>query len=146
MFALFGEPTSGGKELVERVRFNARLELLMKPVKDMATMAMLHLPACLSNGDMRGPLGPSGNKMIGGGSASGSSPFSWLKGPGQDIGDDVPVGGDYKFPNRDQSYNLDEGYYPGSDDLFEGYSSPMGGDYKFPELPQDEGYSSDPER
>ena len=44
----------------------------------------------------------SGVNFGGGGSASGSSPFSWLKGPGQDIGDDVPVGGNYKFPNRDQ--------------------------------------------
>src|SRR5262245_17297029 len=55
MFALFGEPSSGGKELVERVRLNTRLELLMKPVKDMATLATLDFTTCISNGDMTLP-------------------------------------------------------------------------------------------
>jgi hypothetical protein len=55
-FALFGRLLSGGEEVVEGVRFNTRLELSMKPIEHMQTMAMLDLTSSLANGRMALPL------------------------------------------------------------------------------------------
>src|SRR6266516_565882 len=56
MFALFGRLRSGGEEVVQGVRFNARLELPMKPIEHMPPMATLALTAGLANGDVALPL------------------------------------------------------------------------------------------
>ena len=56
IFALFGGSLSGGEEVVEGVRFNARLELSMKPIEHMPMMAALDLTPGLTNGDMALPL------------------------------------------------------------------------------------------
>jgi|GEM_PF-1847710 len=37
------EAASGGKKVIQGIRLNARKELLMKPLKDQATLAMLDL-------------------------------------------------------------------------------------------------------
>jgi hypothetical protein len=46
------EAASGGKKVIQGIRLNARKELLMKPLKDQATLATLDLTASLtkSNG------------------------------------------------------------------------------------------------
>src|SRR6266566_7436506 len=57
MFALFGRLFSGGEEVIQGVRFDARLELPMKPIEHMTAMAALDLPPGFANSDMALPLG-----------------------------------------------------------------------------------------
>src|SRR5438034_3512388 len=56
MCAPCSRPLSGSEEFIQGVRFNARLELPMKPIKHMSTMATLDLTPGLANGDMALPL------------------------------------------------------------------------------------------
>jgi hypothetical protein len=56
MFALFGRPFSGGEEVIQAVRFNAGLELAMKPIEHLPTMAALDLTPSFANGDVALPL------------------------------------------------------------------------------------------
>ena len=50
------EAASGGKKVIEGIRLNAREKLLMKPLKDQATMATLDLTASLAKGNRALPL------------------------------------------------------------------------------------------
>src|SRR5437016_5024490 len=56
MFALFGRPLSSREKLIQGVRFNAGLELLMKPIKHMSTMATQDFTPGLPDSDMALPL------------------------------------------------------------------------------------------
>src|SRR6266849_977057 len=56
MFALFGRPLSGGEEVIQGVRLNAGLELPMKPIEYLATMAALDFTASLAHSDVAMPL------------------------------------------------------------------------------------------
>lgn len=52
MFALFGRPLSGREELVQGVRFNAELELPMKPFEHLPTVTTLDLTPGPANGNL----------------------------------------------------------------------------------------------
>src|SRR2546428_11296326 len=56
MFALFGRPLSSREKLIQGVRFNAGLELPMKPIKHMSTMATLDFTPGFPDRDMALPL------------------------------------------------------------------------------------------
>jgi hypothetical protein len=51
IFALFGRATSGGEQVVQGVRLDARLELRMKPEQDVAPQTPLEFPSRLANRD-----------------------------------------------------------------------------------------------
>ena len=54
ILALFGK-VSSDEQLVQGVRLDAGLKLLMKPIEDLSTMTTLDFTACLPNGDMALP-------------------------------------------------------------------------------------------
>jgi alcohol dehydrogenase-like protein len=51
IFALFGRAASGGEQVVQGVRLDARLELRMKPEQDVAPQTPLDFPSRLANRD-----------------------------------------------------------------------------------------------
>jgi len=57
-----GEAASGGKKVIKGIRLNARKELLMKPLKDQATLDLTWINDPLTDNDA-GPFG--GFKMSG---------------------------------------------------------------------------------
>src|SRR6266496_3044464 len=56
MFALFGRHLSSREKFIQSIRLNARLELLMKPVEQMSSMATLDFTPSLPDGQRALPL------------------------------------------------------------------------------------------